>query len=46
LWLNVNALLKGDMKKVQAVLQQGLAAPEHAAFVKQLKAARKRQPKH
>jgi Uma2 family endonuclease len=46
LWLNVKALLKGEMKKVQAVLQQGLAAPEHAAFVKQLKAARKRQPKH
>jgi Uma2 family endonuclease len=45
LWLNVRALLKGDMKKVQATLQQGLAAPEHAAFVRRLKAARRRRAK-
>jgi Uma2 family endonuclease len=37
LWLNVRALLKGEMKKVQATLQQGLASKEHAAFVRKLK---------
>ncbi|MEO0536208.1 MAG: Uma2 family endonuclease [Cyanobacteria bacterium P01_A01_bin.123] len=33
LWLNVGALLSGDMQTVLSVLQQGLASPEHAAFV-------------
>jgi hypothetical protein len=36
LWLNVPALVSGDMPKVLAVLQQGLAAPEHEAFVQKL----------
>ena len=36
LWLDVEALLKGDMAKVLAVLQQGLASSEHADFVKRL----------
>ncbi|HEX5083307.1 MAG TPA: Uma2 family endonuclease [Blastocatellia bacterium] len=36
LWLDVEALLKDDMAKVLATLQQGLASPEHADFVKQL----------
>ncbi len=36
LWLAVEALLTGDMVQVLAVLQQGLAAPEHTAFVQQL----------
>ena len=36
LWLDVKALLKGDLARVLAVLQQGLASPEHAAFVKRL----------
>jgi Uma2 family endonuclease len=33
LWLDKAALLAGDMPRVLAVLQQGLASPEHAAFV-------------
>jgi Uma2 family endonuclease len=33
LWLDSAALLQGDLTKVNQVLQQGLASPEHAAFV-------------
>ena len=40
LWLNVTALLGGGMAEVLAVLQQGLGAPEHAAFVERLQRAR------
>jgi len=40
LWLDVEALLKDDMAKVLAVLQQGLASPEHEDFVKRLSEAR------
>ena len=36
LWLDVDALLAQDMAKLLSVLQQGLAAPEHAAFVAKL----------
>jgi Uma2 family endonuclease len=36
LWLDVAALLDGNMARVLTVLQQGLHAPEHAAFVTQL----------
>jgi Uma2 family endonuclease len=36
LWLDATALLADDMAQVLAVLQQGLAAEEHAAFVRQL----------
>lgn len=36
LWLEVKALLKGDLARVLAVLQEGLASKEHAAFVKRL----------
>jgi Putative restriction endonuclease len=36
LWLDVDALLKGDMAKVLAVLQHGLASPEHGDFVVRL----------
>ena len=36
LWLEAAALLRGDMTRVFAVLQQGLASPEHAAFVQRL----------
>jgi Uma2 family endonuclease len=32
LWLDVAALLKGDMKAVLAVLRRGLESPEHTAF--------------
>ncbi|NJL37197.1 MAG: Uma2 family endonuclease [Leptolyngbyaceae cyanobacterium RM2_2_4] len=36
LWLAVNDLLAGNMVQVLAVIQQGLASPEHIAFVQQL----------
>jgi Uma2 family endonuclease len=36
LWLAVEELLDGNMARVLAVLQEGLASPEHVAFVKQL----------
>lgn len=36
LWLDWKALLTGDLARVFAVLQQGAATPEHAAFVKKL----------
>jgi Uma2 family endonuclease len=41
LWLDGSALLSGDMRRVLAVLQQGLATPEHAAFGRRLAAAKK-----
>jgi Uma2 family endonuclease len=34
LWLDADALLRGDSLRVQDVLQEGVATPEHAAFVK------------
>lgn len=37
LWLEVNALLSNQMARVLEVLQIGLASPEHAAFIDQLK---------
>jgi Uma2 family endonuclease len=40
LWLDPQAMLAGDMAKVLKVLEQGLASPEHAAFVARLDAAR------
>jgi Uma2 family endonuclease len=39
LWLDPAALLAKDMAKVIAVLQQGIASPEHADFVDKLSAA-------
>ena len=36
LWLNTSALLAGDLAKVLAVLQLGLATPEHQSFVEKL----------
>lgn len=36
LWLAIPALLEGNLALVLAVLQQGLATSEHAAFVEQL----------
>jgi Uma2 family endonuclease len=36
LWLNVYALLAGNMAQVLAVLQQGLSSNEHADFVQSL----------
>ena len=37
LWLDAPALLAGDMARVLAVLAQGTASPEHAAFVTRLR---------
>jgi hypothetical protein len=39
LWLDVPALLAGDMAKVLATLQKGIASSEHAAFVARLQKA-------
>jgi Uma2 family endonuclease len=36
LWLGPSAMLHGDHAQVMAVLQQGIASPEHAAFVAKL----------
>ena len=38
LWLQPAALWSGDLATLLAVLQEGLASPEHTAFVEQLKA--------
>lgn len=39
LWLDPAALIGGDLAQVIAVLQQGLASPEHSDFVRRLQAA-------
>ena len=39
LWLDPAAVLRGDFAQVTAVLQQGLASPEHAAFIAKVEAA-------
>jgi len=45
LWLDSAAMIRRDMPQVLRILQQGLATPEHAAFVTELeKAAAKGQP--
>jgi hypothetical protein len=36
LWLDVPALLADDLPRIYAVLQQGVASPEHGAFVARL----------
>jgi Uma2 family endonuclease len=43
LWLNVTALLGGAGAQVLATLQEGLASPEHAAFVERLQSATREQ---
>jgi Uma2 family endonuclease len=40
LWLDAAALPRGDQARVMAVVKQGLASSEHAAFVARLQAAR------
>ncbi len=40
LWLDPAAMIRGDMKKVLAVVQRGIDSAEHAAFVQRLHAAR------
>jgi Uma2 family endonuclease len=42
LWLDAPALLRGDLARVLAVVQQGLASPEHAEFVDRLNRAKSR----
>jgi len=39
LWLDPVALVNGDMVRVSQVAQQGIASPEHAAFVARLQQA-------
>ncbi len=41
LWLDPQALFAGDLEGVIATLEQGLATPEHAAFVARLEVAEK-----
>lgn len=36
LWLNAAALLRGELPLIHAVLRDGLASAEHAAFVGRL----------
>ena len=36
LWLDPAALIRGDLKRVRTVLQEGLATPQHADFVARL----------
>ncbi len=40
LWLDAAAMLAGNMAQVLAVLQQGLATPEHATFCQELQRRR------
>jgi hypothetical protein len=40
LWLDPEALLRRDRKKLLAVLRKGLRSPEHRAFVAKLAARR------
>lgn len=42
LWLPADALWAGDLATMLAVVQQGLASPEHASYVAGLRA---RQPR-
>ncbi len=39
LWLDPAALLRGELARTIAVLQEGIAAPEHGAFVARLQTA-------
>src|SRR5262249_51095845 len=43
LWLDGQALLAGNSRRLIEVVQQGLSSPEHAAFVKRLAATRRRR---
>jgi len=40
LWLDAEALLRGDAAGVLQVLDRGLASPEHAAYVERLRQQR------
>ena len=41
LWLEPAAMVRGELAGVLEILRQGLATPEHAAFVDQLEASRR-----
>jgi hypothetical protein len=43
LWLDGAALFAEDRRRLIAVLEQGLASPEHAAFVARLGRARRKR---
>ncbi len=45
LWLDSAAMIAGDLARAVAVLQQGLASAEHAAFVAHLDAGRQPAPR-
>ena len=40
LWLDPDALVRGDKQTVKRILEQGLSSPEHAAFVARLQEGR------
>lgn len=42
LWIDLQALLNRDTHRIVAVIQQGVASREHAAFVKRLQAAHRK----
>lgn len=42
LWIDIEALLRRDSKRLMEVLQQGLASRPHGSFVKRLNAAHRR----
>jgi Uma2 family endonuclease len=44
LWLDPGALIRGDIAALIQVLHQGLATPEHAAFVEKLRQAAPQRP--
>ena len=41
LWLDAEALVRGDLAGVLAIVQQGISSPEHAHFAAELQKARK-----
>jgi hypothetical protein len=41
-WLDPGAIFSQDRARRDAILEQGVATPEHAAFVAKLAAARRR----
>jgi hypothetical protein len=41
LWLNPEAMVQGDLARVLAVVQEGVASPEHATFVTKLQSWRR-----
>jgi Uma2 family endonuclease len=43
LWIDGEALLARNSRRVVEVVQQGLASPEHARFVKRLQAERRKR---